>query len=105
MDRDLKRISLMIGEDQYEEINKRKLNLSWLTRELLDSYLNRNSITLDVTEDTRQLYEQIVGVQGEDIDADFEPLLREALKSLLKIKIEKMQKLAKTAFSKKGDEE
>lgn len=104
MDRDLKRISLLIGEDQYEEIGKRKLNLSWLIRELLDNYLNQNSITLDVSAETRELYEQIAGPQGDEIDKDFEPLLREALKALLKIKIEKMQNLAKTAFSKKGGE-
>lgn len=96
MDRDLKRISLLIGEDQYEEINKRKLNLSWLVRELLDNYLKQNSITLDVTDETRQLYEQIVGTNTDDIEKDFEPLLRDALKSLLKIKIDKMQQLAKT---------
>lgn len=94
----------MIGEDQYDEITKRKLNLSWLIRDLLDAYLKQNSITLDVSQDTREIYEQIVGAQGEDIDKDFEPLLRDALKSLLKIKIEKMQQLAKSAFSKKGDE-
>lgn len=105
MERDLKRISLMIGEDQYNEINKRQLNLSWLIRELLDTYLKQNTITLDVSKDTRELYEQIVGTQGDDIDDDFEPLLRNALKALLKVKIEKMQQLAKTAFSKKGEEE
>jgi hypothetical protein len=104
MDRDLKRISLLIGEDQYEEIGKRKLNLSWLIRELLDSYLNKNTINLDVSAETRELYEQIAGPQGDDMDKDFEPLLREALRSLLKIKIEKMQNLAKTAFPKKGGE-
>lgn len=103
MDRDLKRISLLIGEDQYDEIGKRKLNLSWLVRELLDNYLNQNNISLDVSQETRELYEQIVG-HGEEIDKDFEPLLRDALKALLKIKIEKMQQLAKTAFPKKGGE-
>jgi hypothetical protein len=102
MERDLKRISLLIGEDQYEEITKRKLNLSWLVRDLLDNYLNENCITLDVSEETRILYEQIVGPNGESIDADFEPLLKEALRSLLKIKIERMQQLAKTAFPKEG---
>ena len=96
MDRDLKRISLLIGEDQYDEINKRKLNLSWLVRELLDNYLKQNAITLDVTEETRELYEQIVGTNTDDIEKDFEPLLRDALKALLTIKIDKMQQLAKT---------
>jgi hypothetical protein len=104
MDRELKRISLLIGEDQYEQIGKRQLNLSWLIRELLDSYLDKNTINLTVSAETRELYEQIAGPQGEDIDKDFEPFLREALRSLLKVKIDKMQQLAKTAFPKKGGE-
>ncbi len=104
MDRELKRISLMIGEDQYELINQRKLNLSWLVRELLDSYLNKNAITMDVSVETRELYEKIVGVEGDEIDKDFEPLLRDALKELLKIKILKMQQLAETAFTTKDEE-
>lgn len=102
MERDLKRISLLIGEDQYTEINKRQLNLSWLVRELLDNYLNQNSITIDVSDETRKLYEQIIGSNADDIEKDFEPLLRDALRALLKIKIDKMQQLVK-AFSKEGD--
>lgn len=104
MERDLKRISLLIGEDQYNEISKRKLNLSWLVRDLLDTYLNANAITLDVSESTRMLFEQIVGPNGDGLDSDFEPILKEALHSLLKIKIEKMKKLEKLAFSKEGEE-
>lgn len=102
MNRDLKRISLLIGEDQYNEITARKLNLSWLVRELLDTYLNANTISLDVSEETRKLYEQIVGPQGDGLDQDFEPLLKDALRALLKIKIEKMQNLERTAFDKKN---
>ncbi len=100
MERELKRISLMIGEDQYEQIAARKLNLSWLVRELLDAYLNDNEISLRVTNETRELYEKIIGGQNTDPDPEFEPFLREALRSLLKLKIEKMKSLEKQAFNK-----
>lgn len=97
MERELKRISLMIGEDQYEQITKRGLNLSWLVRDLIDTYLNDNKITFTVGDETRKLYEKIVGSNVQE-DEDFEPLIREALKALLKIKIQKMQEL-ESAFA------
>ncbi len=100
MERDLKRISLMIGEDQYEKINARKLNLSWLVRELLDAYLNDNEISLKVSGETRELYEKIIGGSATDPDPEFEPFLKDALRALLKLKIEKMQSLEKQAFKK-----
>lgn len=104
MTRDLKRISLMIGEDQYEQISARGLNLSWLVRELLDNYLNDNEISLKVSNETRELYEKIVGAHGGDSDPEFEPFLTEALRALLKLKIENMQKLEKdiSSMNKKG---
>lgn len=97
MERELKRISLMIGEDQYEQLTKRGLNLSWLVRDLLDTYLNDNKITFTVGDDTRKLYEKIMGANT-DHDDDFEPLIKEALRALLKIKIQNMQELEASAF-------
>jgi hypothetical protein len=105
MERDLKRISLMIGEDQYEQISKRGLNLSWLVRDLLDNYLNDNKISLHVTDETRQLYEKIIGSDSGDPDPEFEPFLKDALRSLLKLKIENMQKLEKNAFKENKRED
>jgi hypothetical protein len=90
----------MIGDDQYEKISARKLNLSWLVRELLDAYLNDNEISLKVTNETRELYEKIIGGQSTDPDPEFEPFLKDALRKLLKLKIEKMQTLEKQAFRK-----
>ncbi len=98
-DRDLKRISLFIGEDQYDSINDRGLNLSWLLRDLIDDYLSAKKIVLDVSDETLGLYQKIVGGTG-TLDAEFEPFFRDALKEFLKNKIEAMQKLEKLVAKK-----
>jgi hypothetical protein len=98
-DRDLKRISLLIGEDQYEAINNRGLNLSWLLRDLIDDYFAEKKIILDVKDETLALYQKIVSTVGQ-MDSEFEPFFRDALHAFLKSKIESMQKLEKVAFKK-----
>lgn len=100
-DRDLKRISLFIGEDQYDEIASRGLNLSWLLRDLIDDYLSEKKIVLEVGDETLALYQKIVGATGAP-DAEFEPFFRESLRSFLRSKIESMQHLEKIAFKKDG---
>ena len=98
-ERELKRISLMIGEDQYQKINDRGLNLSWLLRDLVDDYLSERKIVLDVSQETLELYQKIVGGTGA-LDAEFEPFFKTALQTFLKGKIESLQKLEKVAFKK-----
>ncbi len=98
-ERTLKRISLLIGEDQYEAINKQGLNLSWLLRELIDNHLSEKKIVLDVGDETLVLYQKIIGATGA-LDSEFEPFFKNALHTFLKIKIENMQKLEKIAFKK-----
>ncbi len=98
-DRELKRISLFIGEDQYEELSKRELNLSWLLRQLIDDYLSEKKITIDVSEETLALYQKIVGATS-SLDSEFDPFFKEALHSFLKRKIESMQKLEKLVAKK-----
>lgn len=98
-DRELKRISLFIGEDQYEQINERGLNLSWLLRDLIDDYLSAKKIVISVTDETLSLYQKIVGGTGTP-DSEFEPFLRDALKEFLKHKIESMHKLEKLVAKK-----
>ena len=97
--RDLKRISLFIGEDQYNEIMKRGLNLSWLLRDLIDDYLSEKKIVLDVSNETLELYQKITGATAA-LDDEFEPFFKEALHSFLKNKIESMQKLEKLVSKK-----
>lgn len=93
-ERELKRISLFIGADQYESINSKGLNLSWLLRDLIDDYLGAKKIVLNVNDETLDLYQQIVG-SGGTLDSEFEPFFRDALKEFLRSKIENMQKLEK----------
>lgn len=100
-ERELHRISLMIGEDQYRTLTEKGLNLSWLVRDLLDQYLNEKRITLEAGEETRELYQKIIASSG-GLGADFEPFFREALHAFLKHRIETMMKLEKSAFKKPG---
>lgn len=99
MERELKRISLFIGEDQYEAITSRGLNLSWLLRDLIDDFLREKKIVLEASDETLELYQKIMGsVSGSD--TEFEPFLKDALHAYLKKKIDSMQKLEKAAFRK-----
>ena len=99
MDAPLKRISLMIREDQYDRVSKKGLNLSGLTRDLLDDYFSEHKITLAVSEDTADLYDKIVSNTGTS-DSDLEDYFKEALGKLLEKKISEMQALADLSFRK-----
>lgn len=101
IERELKRISLLIGEDQYKKISDRSLNLSWLVRDLVDDYLSERKIILDVSEDTLTLYQKIVTGTGA-LDRDFEPYFKEALREFLKARIEGMLDLEKEITNKKS---
>ena len=92
---ELKRISLMLREDQYQELNKKGLNLSGLVRDLLDDYLSEHKITLSVTHETKDLYDRIVSNTGSS-DEHLESYLRSALRKMLGDKIQEMQSLHKS---------
>lgn len=100
MDRTLKRISLLIGEEQYAKLSERGLNLSGLVRDLVDDYLSEHRITVSVSDETKRLYDQIVSNTGSS-DADIERYFRDALGQMLKDKIEKMKDLQSKSFGKK----
>lgn len=99
MDRPLKRISLLIREDQYELIAEKELNLSGLVRDLIDDHFSNNAITISATKETKKLYDKIVSNTGTD-DSELESHFRESLHKLLKEKISQMQSLEKSAFGK-----
>lgn len=88
----LKRISLMIHEEQYQMISQKGLNLSGLLRDLLDDYFSEHTITLSVEEETKEIYEMIISNTA-STDADLEKYLRVSLKNLLKEKIEYMTQI------------
>jgi hypothetical protein len=92
MSKQLKRVSLMIREDQYQAIGESGLNLSGLFRDLLDDHFSEHKIVLSVTEETKQLYNLVISNTG-STDEDLESYLKAGLKNLLADKIESMQQL------------
>jgi len=94
----MKRVSLMIKEDQYQVVSDSGLNLSGLVRDLLDDHFSEHKITLSVSEETRKLYDLIVSNTG-STDEDVEKYLKDTLKLLLDDRIKAMQVLQKDIFS------
>ncbi len=92
---DLVRVSLMIREEQHDQLRKMDVNISGYIRDLIDDRLSGHTITLSVGSETKDVYDQIISQTGEG-DLDFEPYIREALKVMLADKIKKLQKLHKT---------
>ena len=95
MSQQLKRISLLIREEQHEQVLASDLNLSGLVRDLLDDYFSHHKITISVSEETRKLYDQIVSNTASS-DSDVEKYLRRALKEMLHDRIDAMKQLEKT---------
>lgn len=89
---EFRRISLMIREDQHLRLSEPDLNMSALIRSLIDDHFSESKITLAVSEETAQLYRQVVSNSG-STDADVEPYLRAALKRMLKDRITQMERL------------
>ena len=94
MSKELRRISLMIREDQYQKLLGSGLNVSGLIRDLIDDHLSDFKIILSVSEETRQVYDQVVSNTG-TTDSDLEVYVLKSLKELLKKKIHQMQELEK----------
>ena len=94
MSGELRRISLMIREDQHQRLLDSGLNVSGLMRDLVDDYMSDFKITLSVSEETRRIYDKVVSNTGAT-DADLEKYIVKALKELLKIRIKQMQDLEK----------
>jgi hypothetical protein len=88
----MRRISMMIREDQYERLNELGLNVSGLIRDLIDDHLSGHTVTISVQPDTQNLYQRVVSNTGAT-DELIEPYLRRALKELLAHTIEEMKKL------------
>ena len=88
----LKRVSIMIREDQYDVLSSMDLNLSGLLRDLIDDHLSEHKIVLSVQKETRDLYDLVISNTGSS-DTDLEIHLKKAIKELLKNKIDYMVKL------------
>ncbi len=91
----MKRISVNIRKDQYENLTSQGLNVCGLVRDLIDDYISEHKIVLTVTEETAKLYGMVISQTGSS-DEDLEIPVRAALKELLRQKIQEMQKLEKS---------
>jgi len=94
MSRQNRRINIVIGEDQYEALTARGLNVSGLIRDLVGDYLSASTVTLRVSDETRRLYDLLVA-NGGATDEDIEVHLRGALAQVLEARIDEMQALHK----------
>ncbi len=82
----------MLTEAQYTLVHERGINLSGLLRDLLGDHLAENTITLQVSEDTKHLYDTVVANSG-SCDQEIEVHLRKALAAMLECKIAEMEAL------------
>jgi hypothetical protein len=94
-----KRINVVILQSQYEVLMERGLNVSGLIRDLLGDHLSHTAITLQVSQDTRNLYDTIIANTGAT-DEDLEAPIRQALAELMQTKIEAMETLRQRLIAK-----
>ncbi len=92
MDKAYRRVNITILEEQYRILTERGLNVSGLIRDLLGDHLSDNTIHLQVSEETRAIYDMVISNTGAS-DSELEVHLREALVSLLGDKIDAMKTL------------
>jgi hypothetical protein len=82
----------MIREDQYRTLSERGLNISGLIRDLLGDYLSENVVNIQVSEETRRIYDLVVANTSSS-DQEIEVHLRAALAKVLEHRIDEMQTL------------
>ena len=80
----MKRVNVIIPEEYYDEVHKRGHKLSGIIREALEDALNPDTITISVTEETKNIYLELFS-NSECNDKEFEPFLREALKKYISL--------------------
>jgi ABC-type Zn2+ transport system substrate-binding protein/surface adhesin len=97
MSNSLKRVNVMIREEQALMLASQGINVSGLVRDLIDDHLSEHKITLSVSEETRLLYSKVVANTG-STDADIEVYLKKSLHQLLKEKIQSMIQLEGEIF-------
>jgi hypothetical protein len=90
-----KSVCLVIRQDQYEHLQSMDINVSGFIRDMIDDRLSDHTIIMNVTPETRMLYDQIVS-STLDGDSAIEPYLRDALKKMLEDRIAAMKTLQKS---------
>lgn len=92
MESTYRRINITIAEEHYQTLNEQGINVSGLIRDLIGDHLSDNVITLQVSEETRKIYDTVVSNTGSS-DVDLEAHFRQALAKLLQAKITDMTQL------------
>ena len=87
-----RRVNITIPEHYYDVVTAKNLNLSGLLTGLLGDHLAGNTITIQVEEKTKRLYDQVIANTGYD-DSDVEHLLHQALERLIEDKIAQLEQL------------
>jgi hypothetical protein len=90
MSEKMKSICLIIRHDQYQHLQDMNINVSGFIRDIIDDRLSNNTVVLNVSVETRLLYDKIVSSTPKG-DIDIEPYFREALKKMLEKRIEDMK--------------
>ena len=82
MDKKMRRVNVLLREDQYQKIQGLGLNLSGLIRDTIDDRLSHKKIIFSVTPETRAIYDHIVSNLGGS-DGELESCFLKALDELL----------------------
>ena len=92
MESPYRRLNITILEEQYQRLQEQGLNISGLIRDLLGDHLSGSTVTIQVSEETRSMYNQIVSNTGAT-DREIEVHLKAALADVLEQKIAEMRAL------------
>ena len=102
METTYRRINITISEQHYEVLTNQGLNISGLIRDLIGDHLSDNVITLQVTEQTREIYDTVISNTGSS-DLELEGHFRVALAQLLENKITDMKQLHRRLVEDSND--
>ncbi|MEJ2109928.1 MAG: hypothetical protein P8Z37_08450 [Acidobacteriota bacterium] len=98
-DESLKRINVMLREDQHQKVMDAGLNMSGLLRDLLDDHFSESKITLSVSPKTKKIYDHLVSNFGGN-DKDLEPHFVQAMDKVLQSKMNEIDTLRKRLKNK-----
>jgi len=95
----LKRINVMIREDQYEKLQQKEISVSGLIRDLIDDRFSETKIILSVSEECGQMYDKIISNFGGS-DMQLEKFFMAALDKFLESKTKEISKFRKKLCKK-----
>jgi len=86
MSRHFKRVNIQIREDQHKKLIEQDLSIAGLVRDLLDDHFSENKIVLNVSKQSRELYDKIISNFG-GTDEEIEKYFIRSLELYLKDKL------------------